>query len=630
MTFEGLSDFWKTVLSAAAGAVGSIIGAGIAFALVAATALPSLAVECPPSQAKGSIGVGALANNIHFAGNMGAQPFGGELQFVVPSNFLARPSSSAGNSGAPGEQLAVCFRWAPLPDFAAKRAASIQSLQAEIERLKNQPSLNTDRALSQQIDEKNKELQQLKSLDDATWTQAVPVRVVSTDAGSGTTTLGVRIPIGLPGIERSESPPARLYQYEWRLFDNVAVVPTAEMRAVVLDANGTPTGTMDQTLTFGVTDRIWAGVTATAVSVLFWFAMYQIGRSRDVRGGFLLRVIANHQGYASLSQFQIMVWTVVIGASAIYVMMLSDQLIDIPTATLSLLGIAGITTVAAKLQKDDPVSSTSAAAASGAPNAVVQPRCLGQPGDTRVVLLWYPPADGVKPSGYTIRYRQAGGNWSAPVNLTEVPATVGGLTAATEYDFEVVATSAGGSGPASVVQGIRTTGPAGAVAVPGQPTVDQAIALNSSEARVTWNQPINAQAYVVLMRPAGTSSWTVASHTDAPTTAAKISGLNSNTDYEFCVCAAANGRLSELSPPKTIHTLRRDPKWGDLVVWNGTREIDVTRLQMLLFTLIASLFVLLKVATDSVIPVIPDGILLLMGISNGVYLAPKFLPPTSR
>jgi hypothetical protein len=46
--------------------------------------------------------------------------------------------------------------------------------------------------------------------------------------------------------------------------------------------------------------------------------------------------------------------------------------------------------------------------------------------------------------------------------------------------------------------------------------------------------------------------------------------------------------------------------------------------------LIASLFVLLKVETDSVIPVIPDGILLLMGISNGVYLAPKFLPPTSR
>jgi hypothetical protein len=77
-------------------------------------------------------------------------------------------------------------------------------------------------------------------------------------------------------------------------------------------------------------------------------------------------------------------------------------------------------------------------------------------------------------------------------------------------------------------------------------------------------------------------------------------------------------------------TPRRGPELGDLVVWDGTKKIDVTRLQMLFVTLIASLFVLPKVAADNEIPVIPDGTLLLLGISNGVYPAPKFLPPGAR
>jgi hypothetical protein len=48
---------------------------------------------------------------------------------------------------------------------------------------------------------------------------------------------------------------------------------------------------------------------------------------------------------------------------------------------------------------------------------------------------------------------------------------------------------------------------------------------------------------------------------------------------------------------------------------------------MLLFTVIAAGFVLLEITNESVIPDIPAGILLLMGISNGVYLTAKFIPP---
>jgi len=56
---------------------------------------------------------------------------------------------------------------------------------------------------------------------------------------------------------------------------------------------------------------------------------------------------------------------------------------------------------------------------------------------------------------------------------------------------------------------------------------------------------------------------------------------------------------------------------------NVTREIDVARFQMLLFTLITAMFVLLSVLTTYAIPEIPTGFLTLMGISNGVYLGAK-------
>jgi hypothetical protein len=76
----------------------------------------------------------------------------------------------------------------------------------------------------------------------------------------------------------------------------------------------------------------------------------------------------------------------------------------------------------------------------------------------------------------------------------------------------------------------------------------------------------------------------------------------------------------------TASTLRR-PRWADLVInYNGTNEIDVTRMQMLFFTAVTALFVGLKIVSGYAIPEIPDGYLLLMGISNGVYLTAKFVP----
>jgi len=69
--------------------------------------------------------------------------------------------------------------------------------------------------------------------------------------------------------------------------------------------------------------------------------------------------------------------------------------------------------------------------------------------------------------------------------------------------------------------------------------------------------------------------------------------------------------------------------WSDLIVSdvNGQREIDVTRVQMLYFTLITAVFVVMRVLTTYVIPEIPQGFQVLMGISNAVYFGSKVAQP---
>ncbi len=80
-------------------------------------------------------------------------------------------------------------------------------------------------------------------------------------------------------------------------------------------------------------------------------------------------------------------------------------------------------------------------------------------------------------------------------------------------------------------------------------------------------------------------------------------------------------------PPPPGQAAPRFPAWSDLVVTdNGPATIDMTRLQMLFFTAIGAVFVTLKILTSQHIPEFPDNFLLLMGISNGVYLTAKFIP----
>jgi hypothetical protein len=68
------------------------------------------------------------------------------------------------------------------------------------------------------------------------------------------------------------------------------------------------------------------------------------------------------------------------------------------------------------------------------------------------------------------------------------------------------------------------------------------------------------------------------------------------------------------------------PSWSDLISSGG--RIDLARLQMLVFTFLTAAYVGITAAVTFQFPELPDGLLWLMGISNGVYLGGKIAEPS--
>jgi hypothetical protein len=309
------------------------------------------------------------------------QPPGGEISFTVRS-FVQIPADSL---------VVVCFRW--------KRSADRQ-----------------DHFIT-----------------------ARPTHLDLTDAGRV-----LRVTVVVPE-KLGKAPPRFSGDGEYA---GLYLVPLAEVRILVLakGSDGNAAVAADVSHVIGVANPFWALLLA-ALTILAMFGLLSlISHRRLKRLGLgdldpIIRIIATPDGYASLSQLQMVLWTFVVAASAVYVMVLSGELIEVTSGTLVLLGISGAVTVGTQLHDS---RQSSAALAAGMPR-----------------------------------------------------------------------------------------------------------------------------------------------------------------------------------PPQ------RKPMWSDLVVneVNGQREIDVTRVQMLYFTLITALFVVMRVLTTYVIPEIPQGFQVLMGISNAVYLGSKVAQP---
>jgi hypothetical protein len=288
------------------------------------------------------------------------------------------------------------------------------------------------------------------------------------------------------------------------------LVPLAEVRILAMDNQGMKA---DVTTAIGIPYLSLAIIFAIATVALGFLVMHiAVGRRLTHPGileaNWLLRIISTPSGFASLSQLQILLWTFVVAASAVYVMSLSGQLIAITNPTLVLLGIAGAAGIGAKAHFEAQGATAEAAATKAAAE-------------------------------------------SAAAN---------------------------------------------------------AIAAEKGAAKA---------AAAALADPVAAARITAENDRAAKEAAAKAK-----------VAEATRARADALKNPPAAQS----PKWSDLIFNESvkddgtvTREIDVARYQMLLFTLVTAVFVLMNVVTSYVIPEIPAGFVTLMGISNGVYMGSKIV-----
>lgn len=320
------------------------------------------------------------------------------------------------------------------------------------------------------------------------------------------------------------------------------LVPKADVRVLLFDTNLDLL--FDAWTTIGITS-VWFAVVLVLVIVLaafgaLWRVCYRrfpsFGKNKPV-----LSLITTRNGFASLSQFQIMLWTFVVIASAVYVIGLSGDLIPITAGTLVLLGISGASTVIAKAKNESD--------AAAAP----------------------PPVDPAFVAAEVVRADQE-------ASAAELAAQL--ASGAAKADAELAAKELRAKAEAAKAKAEAVDASAAAARL--------RLAVNSAGSAEKPKAEQDAQAAEIL------------------------------ADSKQKAAAIAASKVA-------LVTRIRHPLWSDLVMEETRgRELDVTRVQMLFFTLVTALFVVIKVVTSYEIPVIPEGFLILMGISNGVYVGSKF------
>jgi hypothetical protein len=345
------------------------------------------------------------------------------------------------------------------------------------------------------------------------------------EAQPGSTTLAAAVPsLGVP-------PPHTVY----------SIVPQADVRVLIFDEN--LNAVLDATTRLGITNVAIAGIIAAVTLIAVLVMLWLVSRSRYkvmTRNPFL-GLITTRQGYASLSQLQIMLWTFVVIASAAYVIALSGELIPITTGTLVLLGISGTATLVSKVKSENDAAAS---------EPTLDPATAA--GEARVAELEAAQAQESAGTAPAERKHEA--------ELAEREATANAHAAKARMESAEAAAAAARA----------------RAAVASTPEPDKARA---------------EQAAVEAERVAGEKR-------------------------KAAAVAAADAIICRRI---------RHPRWSDLVMEEiKGRELDVTRIQMLCFTLVTAAFVALKVLTSYNIPEIDQSFLILMGISNGVYLGSKY------
>ena len=193
------------------------------------------------------------------------QPHGGIIQFAIKSSVRIPENAS----------FLVCFRWRTIPENTEK----------------------FDERRPDRLDSNN---------DHTIWT------------------VTTRIPDNLAKV-----PPDKVRE---TALPYVPLVPLADVRIIAVKEDMTLAA--DVTTVIGITYPLAAIFLAVATIVVALVTLTIITHLRlkheGIRRAFwLLRIISTTGGYASLSQLQILLWTLVVAASAVYVMALSGDLIEI-------------------------------------------------------------------------------------------------------------------------------------------------------------------------------------------------------------------------------------------------------------------------------------------------------------
>jgi hypothetical protein len=192
-------------------------------------------------------------------------------------------------------------------------------------------------------------------------------------------------------------------------------------------------------------------------------------------------------------------------------------------------------------------NGTTTIVAPGIPTAV----SVGAITQTATTVSWTAPSTGGAVTSYTLQYRVTGaGSWIQITGITITSSTITGLTAGTQYDFQVEAVNSGGVSGFTPITNATTL-----VAAPALPTGLTAETATSTTQPLSWTAPTTGgtiTSYSVRYSAHAANVWTTV--TGITTTATAITGLVGSTSYDYEVEAVNAGGNSGWTAATTATT----------------------------------------------------------------------------
>ena len=186
-------------------------------------------------------------------------------------------------------------------------------------------------------------------------------------------------------------------------------------------------------------------------------------------------------------------------------------------------------------QSNPSVTETTLATAATVPGAPTSLSATAQTGGTSVELDWTAPTNtgGAAINDYDVRYQvgaTAGGTWTS-LGQTTTSYTQTGLDKGTQYTFQVRAVNSVGDSAASSSDTTTTL-----TTVPGAPT-SLSISTDATSADFSWTAPTDTGGAAISDYDVSSDDGATWNATGSTSTTYTLTGLDSETEYDFRVRA---------------------------------------------------------------------------------------------